>query len=34
MDAVYDRGALGAITVQDRVGYVKLMQTLVGKEFR
>jgi len=34
VDAVYDRGALGAINVQDRPGYVKLMQQLVGKEFR
>lgn len=34
VDAVYDRGALGAITVQDRPGYVKLMQQIVGKGFR
>jgi len=34
VDAVYDRGALGAINVQDRLAYVKLMQKLLGKEFR
>jgi len=34
IDAVYDRGALGAIAVQDRPGYVKLMQQLIGKDFR
>jgi len=34
VDAVYDRGALGAISVQDRQGYVRLMQQLVGNEFR
>ena len=34
MDAVYDRGALEAINVADRQGYVKLMQSLLGKEFR
>ena len=28
------RGALGAINVQDRLAYVKLMQKLLGKEFR
>lgn len=34
VDAVYDRGALEAINVGDRQGYVKLMQSLLGKEFR
>ena len=34
VDAVYDRGALGAINLQDRQAYVKLMQKLLGKEFR
>lgn len=34
VDAVYDRGALGAIMVQDRPGYVKLMQQILGKDFR
>jgi len=34
IDAVYDRGALGAIAVQDRPAYVKLMQQLIGNEFR
>jgi len=34
VDAVYDRGALEAINVSDRPGYVKLMQQLIGKDFR
>ena len=34
VEAVYDRGALEAINVGDRQGYVKLMQSLLGKEFR
>ena len=34
VDAVYDRGALEAINVNDRQGYVKLMQSLLGKNFR
>jgi len=34
VDAVYDRGALEAINVCDRQGYVKLMQQIVGNEFR
>jgi len=34
VDAVYDRGALEAINVCDRPGYVKLMQQIIGKEFR
>jgi len=34
MDAVYDRGALEAINVGDRPGYVKLMQQIIGKNFR
>ena len=28
------RGALEAINVSDRQGYVKLMQQIIGKEFR
>ena len=28
------RGALGAIAVQDRLAYVKLMQQLIGQDFR
>ena len=34
VDAVYDRGALEAVNVGDRQGYVKLMQSLLGKSFR
>jgi len=34
VDAVYDRGALEAINVADRPGYVKLMQQIIGKNFR
>jgi len=34
VDAVYDRGALEAINVCDRQGYVKLMHQIVGNEFR
>lgn len=34
VDAVYDRGALEAVNVGDRQGYVKLMQCLLGKSFR
>ena len=34
VDAVYDRGALEAVNVSDRPGYVKLMQQLIGKNFR
>jgi len=34
VDAVYDRGALEAVNVGDRQGYVKLMGRLVGKSFR
>lgn len=34
VDAVYDRGSLGAINVTDRPAYVKLMQQIVGKDFR
>merc|ERR1719461_2641998 len=34
VDAVYDRGSLEAINVGDRQGYVKLMQSLIGKDFR
>ena len=34
VDAVYDRGALEAINVSDRPGYVKLMHQLIGKDFR
>jgi len=34
VDAVYDRGSLEAINVCDRVAYVKLMQRIVGKDFR
>merc|ERR1712241_1495191 len=34
VDAVYDRGALEAVNVGDRQGYVKLMQSLLGKDFR
>jgi len=34
VDAVFDRGALGAVAVQDRLAYVKLMQQLVGQDFR
>jgi len=34
VDAVFDRGALGAIAVQDRPGYVKLMQRMIGDDFR
>lgn len=34
IDAVYDRGALGAIAVQDRPAYAKLMQQLIGNDFR
>ena len=34
VDAVFDRGSLGAVNVQDRVPYTKLMQTIVGKNFR
>jgi len=33
VDAVYDRGALEAVNVGDRQGYVKLMQSLLGKSF-
>jgi len=34
VDAVYDRGALEAVNVADRSAYVKLMQQIIGKEFR
>lgn len=34
VDAVFDRGALGAIAVQDRAAYVKLMQQLIGQGFQ
>jgi len=34
IDAVWDRGSLGAIAVQDRPGYVKLMQQLIGQDFQ
>ena len=31
---LFSRGALEAINVGDRQGYVKLMQSLIGKDFR
>ena len=34
VDAVYDRGALEAINLQDRQLYAKLMQSLLGPNFR
>jgi len=34
VDAVYDRGALESINVGDRQAYVKLMQQIIGKDFR
>jgi len=34
VDAVFDRGALGAIAVQDRAAYVRLMQQLIGQDFQ
>jgi thiopurine S-methyltransferase len=34
VDAVYDRGALEAISVGDRTNYINIMKSLLGKEFR
>ena len=34
VDAVYDRGALEAITPQDRQSYVAVMKNLLSPEFR
>ncbi|XP_023338705.1 probable thiopurine S-methyltransferase [Eurytemora carolleeae] len=34
IDAVYDRGALEAVSPNDRINYVRVMQSLVGPEFR
>ena len=34
VDAVYDRGALTAITPQDRQSYIAVMKNLLSPEFR
>eukprot|EP00088_Acartia_fossae_P043231 TRINITY_DN4551_c0_g1_i5.p1 TRINITY_DN4551_c0_g1~~TRINITY_DN4551_c0_g1_i5.p1 ORF type:complete len:450 (-),score=92.03 TRINITY_DN4551_c0_g1_i5:1172-2521(-) len=34
VDAVYDRGALEAINIPDRIPYVQIMKSLLGKDFR
>lgn len=34
VDAVYDRGALEAINIQERINYVNIMKSILAKDFR
>ncbi len=34
VDAVYDRGALEAVNPQERTAYVRVIQSLLGPDFR